>query len=246
MRLQRYLSHNGVASRRKAEELIRSGRVTVNGRRTTDPAAEVEGRVDVRVSGRPVFAQEPLTILMHKPAGTVATTRDPEGRKTVLDLLSRHERTTRLFPVGRLDYHTQGVLLLTNDGDLMQHLLHPSHRVERVYHAKLSGRLRPDELQRLRQGVRLDDGPARADRARILADTGKHTWVEIVLHVGRNRLVHRMAEALGHRVLKLARVRFAGLSVDEIPPGRWRPLSRREVLRLRQVAARAAPSPARG
>jgi len=246
MRLQRYVSRTGAASRRKAEELIRAGRVSVDGKRVTDPAAEIRERASVRVSGHPVFLQDALTILMHKPTGTMTTTHDPEGRKTVLDLLGRHERTTRLFPVGRLDYHTQGVLLLTNDGDLMQHLLHPSHRVERVYHAKLSGRLRPDELLRMRQGIRLYDGMARADRARVLQDTGKHTWVEIVMHVGKNRIVHRMAEALGHRVLKLARVRFAGLSVDEIPPGRWRPLSRREVLRLRQAAAPAVPSPARG
>jgi 23S rRNA pseudouridine2605 synthase len=245
MRLQRYLARTGVASRRKAEDLIRSGRVTVDGRRVTDPATEVAARAQVRVAGHRVTLQEATTIVMHKPPGVVTTTNDPEGRRTVMDLIGRYGRGTRLFPVGRLDYHTQGVLLLTNDGDLMQELLHPSRRVERVYHAKLGGRVGPDLVARLRRGVRLEDGMARADRVRILGDTGKHTWVEIALHEGRNRMVHRMAGALGHRVLKLARVRFAGLGVDDLRPGEWRPLSRREIQGLSRTEAPASSRPRR-
>jgi 23S rRNA pseudouridine2605 synthase len=245
LRLQRYLARTGLASRRKAEDWIRAGRVTVDGRRVADPAVEVGARAEVRVDGRRVVQEEVLTLLMHKPPGVMTTTRDPEGRRTVLDLLDRQARGTRLFPVGRLDYHTQGVLLLTNDGDLMQWLTHPSHRIERVYQAKLQGLLRPEAIDRLRRGVRLDDGPARPDRVRVLHDTGRHSWIEIALHEGRNRMVHRMAEAVGHRVLKLVRVSFAGLSVEDLPPGGWRPLSRREVQRLRSPAP-PARSPERG
>jgi len=246
MRLQRYLARSGAASRRGAEEIIRNGRVTVGGKRFTDPAAEVGESAQVRIDGRLVMIEELLTVLLHKPPGIVTTTSDPDGRRTVLDLLGRHAQSVRLFPVGRLEYHTQGVLLLTNDGDLMQHLLHPSHRVERVYQAKLQGLVRPEAVQRLRRGVRLADGPARADRLRVVGNTGKHTWIEIALHEGRSRQVHRMAEAVGYRVTKLVRTSFAGLEVGDLLPGRWRELSRREVANLRRVGAPPAKAPARG
>lgn len=246
MRLQRYLARAGSASRRGAEEIIRNGRVTIGGKRTNDPAAEVATGVEVRVDGRLVRIEDLLTLLMHKPPGILTTTRDPDGRRTVIDLLGRFGQSVRLFPVGRLDYHTQGVLLLTNDGDLMQHLLHPSHRIERVYQAKLQGLVRPEAIARLRRGVRLADGPARADRVRVVGDTGKHTWIEVALHEGRNRQIHRMAEAIGYRVTKLVRTSFAGLEVGDLMPGRWRELSRRELAVLRRAPAPPSKGPARG
>jgi 23S rRNA pseudouridine2605 synthase len=246
LRLQRYLAKTGVASRRGAEALVRNGRVTVAGRRASDPAAEVPAGAEVRVDGRLLRLEDPVTLLLHKPPGVVTTTRDPDGRRTVIDLLGRPYRDVRLFPVGRLDYHTQGVLLLTNDGDLMQQLLHPSHRVERVYQAKLQGLVRPEALARLRRGVRLADGPARADRVRVVGDTGKHSWIEIVLHEGRNRMVHRMAEAVGYRVTKLVRTHFCGLTVGDLLPGKFRELSRRELAALRRAAAGPARAPAGG
>jgi len=236
MRLQRFLAQAGVASRRHAEELIVDGKVRVNGRVVTELGTRVDpARDKVVVSGRRVVAARHAYILLCKPRGTVATVSDPEGRPTVLDLI--RDRPERLYPIGRLDFHTDGVLLLTNDGDLANALMHPRREIEKVYHVKLHGVVAAEALERLRAGVRLDDGRRTApSRVQILASTGKHTWLEITIHEWRNRQIHRMAEAVGHEVLKLSRVGYAGLTVDGLKPGEWRPLRPDEVEALRRRA----------
>jgi len=250
MRLQRFLAQAGIASRRKAEELIVDGKVRVNGRPATELGTKVDpDRDKIVVAGKRVQAQPQAHILLCKPKGYVSTLSDPEGRKTVMELLG--ERGRGLYPVGRLDYHTDGVLLLTNDGDLAHALMHPSRSVPKKYHAKLKGDVTAETIQRLRDGVTLDDGhKTREAEVRLLARTGKHTWLEITIKEGHNRQIHRMAEAVGHALLKLSRVAYGGIDVGSLKPGDWRPLKPAEVDSLREQAGartthvkKRAPSP---
>lgn len=226
MRLNAFLARSGVASRRRADDLIRSGRVRVNG----EPGrfdTEVGRRDRVELDGRRL-ALQPLTyVLLNKPAGTVTTARDPQGRPTVVDLV---DLPVRVVPVGRLDADTTGVLLLTNDGDLAHRLAHPRYEVEKVYRVQVAGDPDGKTLDRLRSGVELDDGPTAPARVRRLAP-GR---LELTLHEGRNRQVRRMAEAVGHAVRRLERVRYAGLDAKGITPGDWRELTRDEVEGLRR------------
>jgi 23S rRNA pseudouridine2605 synthase len=221
MRLNAYLARAGVASRRAADELIKAGRVRVNG----EPGqlnTFVTDRDDVEVDGEPVARQRLAYVLLHKPAGVVTTMHDPQGRRTVRDLVG-HE--SRVVPVGRLDADTTGALLLTNDGPLAHRLAHPRYGVEKVYEAEVEGD--PDErvLRSLREGVELEDGSTAPARARRLSPG----VVELVLHEGRNRQVRRMLEAVGHPVRSLHRSRYAGLDLRGLPRGAWRELTREEV-----------------
>jgi 23S rRNA pseudouridine2605 synthase len=243
MNLQQFLARAGIASRRKAAHLIETGHIQVNGRPVIAMGVVVDPEHDdVRMDGERVRPERPAYVLLHKPRGIITTLKDPEGRRTVGEFVA--SVPARVVPVGRLEWETEGVLLLTNDGELAAALLHPSRRVERVYHAKLKGTLAREDLEKLRRGVRLEDGVARADRVKVLASTGKHTWVELALHEGRNRQIHRMALAIRHPVLKLARVSFAGLGVGDLRPGEWRYLTRAEIDRLRQAVTKAAaPDP---
>jgi 23S rRNA pseudouridine2605 synthase len=227
VRLNRYLASTGVGSRRAADEVIRAGRVTVNG-----VPAEVGTVVfdddDVRVDGRPVAVQATTVVLLHKPAGVVTTVRDPQGRPTVLDFVPAG---VRLFPVGRLDRETTGALLLTNDGDLADRLMHPRHGVRKTYVARVEGDPQPEALARLRRGVQLDDGAtAPADVRRV--GPGR---VEVTIHEGRNRQVRRMLAAVGHPVRALHRSRYAGLELGSLRPGEWRTLDDSEVDGLRHA-----------
>jgi len=225
VRLNAYLARAGLASRRGADELILAGRVRVNGEpgqlNTFVAAAD-----RVEVDGREVAAQRLAYVLLHKPAGTVTTARDPHGRPTVVELVPGEPR---VVPVGRLDVDTTGVLLLTNDGPLAHRLAHPRYGVEKTYVADVEGD--PDEtaLRRLRDGVELEDGPTAPARARRLGP-GR---VEIVLHEGRKHQVKRMCEAVGHPVIRLHRSQYAGIGVDDLAPGRWRELTAAEVAALR-------------
>lgn len=241
MRLQRYLAQAGVASRRKAEELITGGHVRVNGRVVSELGSKVDSRKDeVEVDGRRVRAQEHVYVLLNKPRGTVTTLDDPEGRPTVMTLVKGID--ARLYPVGRLDFNTEGVLLLTNDGDLANALMHPSGEVEKTYHVKLRGLASPEVLDGFRAGVTLDDGTRTAPAEATLLGTsegGNNSWMEVTIHEGKNRQIHRMAEALGHQVAKLHRIRYAGLNVDDLRPGTWRLLHDDEVARLRKMAGLA-------
>ena len=225
MRLNAYLARAGIASRRGADELIKAGRVTVNGA-PGQLNTFVESRDRVEVDGKPVERQELAYVLLHKPAGVVTTARDPQGRPTVVDLVPH---TPRVVPVGRLDADTTGALLLTNDGPLAHRLAHPRYGVEKVYEAEVEGDPTPEALEQLAAGVVLEDGPTAPAQVRRL----RRSRVELVLHEGRNRQVKRMLEAVGHRVVWLRRTRYAGLGVEGLEPGEWRELTAPEVERLR-------------
>ena len=227
MRLNAYLARAGVASRRKADELIKAGRVTVN-REAGQLNTFVEPADRVEVDGERVAPQPLAYVLLYKPPGVVTTARDPQGRPTVVDLV-RHE--SRVVPVGRLDADTTGVLLLTNDGDLAHRLAHPKYEVEKVYEAEVEGEPDDDALRRLAEGVALDDGPTAPANVRRLGPSR----VELTIHEGRNRQVRRMLEAVGHPVRRLHRNRYAGLTTKGLEPGQSRELTRDEVAALRSV-----------
>jgi 23S rRNA pseudouridine2605 synthase len=225
MRLNAYLARAGVASRRAADDLIKAGRVQVNG--ATGQLNTFVKRGDrVVLDGDEVVPQRLAYLLLHKPAGTLTTARDPRGRRTVLDLVNVPER---VVPVGRLDADTTGALLLTNDGPLAHRLAHPRYGVEKVYEAEVERRPGPDALRRLEQGVELEDGRTASARARLLAPS----TIELVLHEGRKHQVKRMCEAVGHPVSRLHRSSYAGLTVEGLEPGAWRELEPSEVNRLR-------------
>ena len=229
MRLNAYLARAGVASRRGADELIKAGRVLVNGERG-QLNTFVESRDRVQVDGRAVDLQPLAYLLLHKPAGVVTTARDPQGRRTVVELVPSEPR---VVPVGRLDAGTTGALLLTNDGPLAHRLAHPRYGVEKVYEASVEGDPGDAALRRLRDGVELEDGRTAPARARRLGP-GR---VELTIHEGRNRQVRRMLEAVGHPVVRLHRSTYAGLTLEGLEPGAWRELSAAEVAALRGPAA---------
>src|SRR5215475_1835973 len=225
MRLNAFLARAGVASRRRADELIKEGRVTVNGR--TGQLNTVVGAHDrVALDGREVERQRLRYVLLHKPAGVVTTARDPHGRPTVVELVPGEPR---VVPVGRLDADTTGALLLTNDGQLAHRLAHPRYGVEKTYVAEIEGDATEDVLERLRDGLELDDGPTAPARARRLG-RGR---VELVLHEGRKHQVKRMLAEVGHPVIRLHRSAYAGLALEGLEPAEWRELEPSEVDRLR-------------
>ena len=234
IRLQKFLSLAGIASRRHAEELIEAGRVKISGRVVTEMGVRViPGKSRVEVDNKPVFySEERNYILFYKPAECITTLDDPEHRTTVIDLLPKS--LPRVFPVGRLDWDTEGLLLLTNDGELAYHLSHPAVKIPRVYHAKVRGEIKENspELKKLQNGVELEDGYAKPDRVSILKFTGNNTWLEIELHIGRNRIVRRICEAVGHPVMKLRRVSFGSLNLDGLELGAFRDLTEYEVAEL--------------
>jgi 23S rRNA pseudouridine2605 synthase len=234
VRLNAFLARAGVASRRRADELIRAGRVTVNGR-PGELGTVVSARDVVAVDGVEIERQPLAHLLLHKPAGVVTTARDPQGRTTVVDLVPREPR---VMPVGRLDADTTGLLLLTNDGLLAHRLAHPRYGVEKVYEVEVERPIGDAALRRLAEGVELEDGATAPARVRRL---GPRTF-ELALHEGRNRQVKRMAEAVGHRVRRLHRSRYAGLDLGDLAPGEYRELTRAEVERLR-AATSAARTP---
>ena len=232
MRLGKYLAHSGVASRRAAEQLVFGGRVTVDGDIVTDPARDVDDRHDVRVDGRRATATDHprLVYALHKPAGVVSTARDPQGRPTVVALVPSSER---LYPVGRLDADTTGLILLTNDGELANKLTHPRYGVPKTYRVTVGDPpLRAHELEALAGGVELDDGPTAPARVRHLAADR----FEITLREGRKRQVRRMTEAVGHRVRTLERVQLGPLRLGTLGPGEHRRLKGPEVEALRRAA----------
>jgi 23S rRNA pseudouridine2605 synthase len=234
MRLAKYLAHAGVASRRAAEEIVRAGRVSVASETVTDPARDVDESSGVAVDGEPLRApRERVVYAVNKPSGVVSTARDTHGRPTVVELAP--PGAGRLYPVGRLDADTTGLILLTNDGDLANHLMHPRYEVPKTYRAKLRGRVSEDDLKRLRAGIELDDGPTLPARARRVEDE-----IEIVIREGRKRQVRRMFEAVGHPVLELRRVAFGPLRLAGLAPGAARRLTAREVSELSGRSARPA------
>ena len=236
MRLQKYLASCGVASRRAAEKLMAEGRVTVDGQVISHMGAQVEPGQDVRVDGRPALPEaEKCYIMYHKPAGEVTTVTDPEGRATVLDKF--RDFPVRLYPVGRLDYDSEGLLLLTNDGELTERMLHPSREVEKVYLARVTGNPSNDALSRLRRGVYMDGDERRTYPAqvRVVRDESLFSDILVTIHEGRNRQVRRMFDAIGHKVLLLRRVRFGALDLGDLKRGEWRELTPQEVAELKKL-----------
>jgi 23S rRNA pseudouridine2605 synthase len=231
MRLAKYLAHAGVASRRAAERLIAAGRVTVDGALVSDPARDVDERCDVTVDGRPVSGPEPRVVYaVYKPVGVVSTASDTHGRPTVVELVPADG--LRLYPVGRLDADSSGLILLTNDGELANRLTHPSFEVEKTYLARVGGGPVGDgELRVLRRGVELEDGPTAPARVRR---AGKDA-IELTIHEGRNRQVRRMCDAVGHPVLELQRIAFGPLRLNGLASGAHRRLSAAEIERLRAL-----------
>jgi pseudouridine synthase len=241
VRLQRYLAASGVASRRRSEELIVAGLVRVNGRIVRELGTSVAGDDVVEFSGRIVApALEPAYIVMNKPLGVVTTMRDPEGRRTIADLLRGHDSQRRVVPVGRLDYDTSGVLLLTDDGALAHVLTHPRFGVEKTYRATVRGRLTPEQIAGLQRGLKLDDGAAAPARLRTVATRREASTVDVTIHEGRNRQVRRMFEELGHPVIGLSRLRFGPIGLGTLRPGEIRPATAREVSALRAIVDAAA------
>lgn len=235
IRLSKILAQSGLTSRRGAEAVLAAGRVTVNGRPRGDPGAQADPVVDIiAVDGRRLPTPRPrVYVLLHKPKGYLSSRTDPEGRPVVLDLLPGG--ADRLYPVGRLDGDVEGLLLLTNDGELANRLLHPRYDVPRVYHAEVERRVRPADLARWRKGVVLADGPAVPKAVQILRPGAGTTWLSLTFGEGRNREVKRYCQALGHPVRRLRRVQFGPLKLGGLPVGRSRPLTAGEVEQLKRL-----------
>jgi 23S rRNA pseudouridine2605 synthase len=229
VRLAKYLAHGGVASRRKAEEIIAKGIVTVGGEVVTDPARDVGDGDDVRVNGAPVGAEAREVWVVNKPVGVVSTAREPGERRAVVELV---DSKARLYPVGRLDADSTGLLLLTNDGALANRLTHPRYEVAKTYRARLAKPAREPELRRLREGVELEDGPTGPAQVKAVGERE----IEIVLREGRNRQVRRMVEAVGNRVVALNRIAFGPLRLGALAEGKSRRLSEKEVAELRAAS----------
>jgi 23S rRNA pseudouridine2605 synthase len=242
-RIQKILARGGIASRRAAEQLITAGRVRVNGRIVTELGAKADPRKDrVEVDGKRVVAEQAVYVVLHKPRGVVSTMSDPEGRPTVRELLS--EVGGRVFPVGRLDFATSGILLCTNDGELADGLLHPRKEVPKTYVVKVKGAMTPDDLDVWRNGVQLEDGVTLPAQAKMLRHEGDKTWIELTIREGRNQQIRRMGEATRFPVMRLARVAFAGIDLEGLAPGRWRAMTREELLQLKKTygVPRSIPS----
>jgi 23S rRNA pseudouridine2605 synthase len=225
VRLVKYLAHCGVASRRRAEELIASGRVSVAGRTVTDPARDVDESSGVEADGRPVRPEPHEVWMVNKPAGVVSTAREPGRRQAVVELA---ESERRLYPVGRLDSDSTGLILLTNDGELANRLTHPRYGVRRTYRVRLRRAASESQLRRLRRGVQLEDGRTAPARVRRLSPR----LLEVTIREGRNRQVRRMVEAVGNEAVELARTRFGSIALGELPEGKARRLRRPEIQRL--------------
>ena len=242
-RLQKVLAHAGVASRRACEQLIADGRVSVDGVTVTEAGVRVDPLTqEIRVDGSRILTNpELITLMLHKPAGVVTTMEDPEGRPTVAqygrDYLAEHPElpdSLRLVHVGRLDTETEGLLLLSNDGELSHRLMHPSFEIAKTYVAIVEGQVEPWVPRKLRRGIELEDGEAKADRVTVKDSGPRGSIVEITLHSGKNRIVRRMLDAVGHPVTRLARTRLGPLRLGNLRPGQTRPLSGEEIAALQK------------
>ncbi len=231
-RLQKVIAHAGVASRRKAEELITQGRVTVNGKAIKELGTKVGPNDKIEVNGVPLEREEPVYFMLYKPRGVISAAKDDKDRKTVVDFFPHVEE--RIYPIGRLDYDTSGLILLTNDGEFANLLTHPKYEIDKVYVAKIKGIPPREKIRQLQRGIMLEDGKTSPARAKVLSiDKGKQTAiVELSIHEGKNRQVRRMFEAIGHPVLKLKRERYANLDLRGLNAGEARELTAHEVKQL--------------
>jgi 23S rRNA pseudouridine2605 synthase len=227
MQLNRFIAQGGICSRRKATDLIKEGLVMINGITMSSPVYRVQEHDSVYVNGRPVVSKRPTYVVLNKPKGYLTTCSDDEGRPTVLDLCSEISRTTRLFPVGRLDGDSSGLLLLTNDGDMTQRLSHPRYEMQKWYRVKLGRPLDDDFCQALLQGIRLFDGVVKVDKIKICHRN--RLIVNVWLHCGRNRIVRRLFGAGGYPVSELTRIGYASLTIRRLACGTWRHATRDEI-----------------
>ena len=235
VRLQKAIAQSGITSRRQAEQLIKQGRVTVNGKTVTVMGSRVDPKHDhIKVNGRHLKPAPPdVFLILNKPAGYLSTMKDPEGRPTVSHLLDK--TSLRTFPVGRLDYDSEGLLLLTNNGTVAQACLHPSSHVEKTYLVKIKGQLSDDAVQKLEQGVELEDGLTAPARVRKVRKVSVNSWIELTIHEGRNHQVKRMLLAVEHPVIKLKRTKFGPIRLGNLPLGNSRHLTDREANALRDL-----------
>lgn len=237
-RLQKIIASAGLTSRRKAEDLIISGSVTVNGKKITELGSKADPvRDHIKVSGRLIHpGQTRVYLMLHKPRGVVSTLSDPEKRKTVKDLIRKVPH--RVFPVGRLDYDSEGLMLFTNDGDLFQRLLHPGFKIPKVYHVKIKGVVPDAEIKRLETGVSIMGKKTMPCRIRKISKVQKNSWIEMTIFEGRKRQIRRMVQKIGYNVIKLKRVRIGKLELGKLPPGEFRFLTPAEIKGLKTLAGR--------
>jgi len=232
IRLQKYLAECGVASRRKAEELIKGGHVAVDGEIVTELGTKVSASNKISVDGKDVSKEfEKLYILLNKPKGYVSTTNDQFGRPTVIDLLE--EVKERVYPVGRLDYDTKGIILLTNDGQFTYRLTHPSHEISKTYLAEVRGTPSRDKLEHLRQGIKIEDYVTAPAKIKLIGKKASFTVLEIIINEGKNRQVRKMCDAIGHPIVNLQRVAIGNLSIGNLHEGSWRHLKKHEINMLK-------------
>lgn len=234
IRLNKYLANSGLCSRREADDLIKSGLVEINGKVETRMGVQVKPGDVVTYAGEKVTPEKPVYLVMNKPKGYITTVKDTHNRDTVMHLL-RGLGNHRVFPVGRLDRNTTGLLLFTNDGDLAKKLTHPKHGVKKLYHVHLDKACKPEHMHQLVEGVELEDGVIAVDVVSYVADAKDKTQVGLEIHSGKNRIVRRLFEALGYKVIKLDRVVFGGLTKKDLPRGRWRYLTEQEVNNLKML-----------
>lgn len=230
IRLNRFIANSGVCSRREADKLIAMGLISVNGQVVTEMGYKIKPGDVVRYENRILRSEKPVYILLNKPKGYLTTTNDPQERKTVMQLIGNAVKE-RIYPVGRLDRNTTGLLLLTNDGELADKLSHPSYNVKKVYKVELNRPLTKADFERILKGVQLEEGLARVDNLAVISDDRKTVGVE--LHIGWNRVVRRIFEALDYEVIKLDRTLYAGLDKKDLPRGKWRFLTKEEIVRLK-------------
>ena len=232
-RLQKILAEMGLASRRKAEEIILEGRVTVNGKVASIGMKADTSKDHIKVDGKLLFRPEKkVYYIFHKPRGVVTSMSDPEGRPTVHDFLKGIKQ--RVYPVGRLDYDSEGMLLITNDGELAQAILHPSKKIPKTYLVKIKGMIEEENIEKLRKGIRLDrtvTAPAKVKRSRKIEN---NTWLEMVIYEGKKRQIRRMMERIGHSVIRLMRIRINGLEMGALRPGEYRQISSEEIIMLKK------------
>ncbi len=233
IRLNKFIAHAGICSRREADMYIKLGSVKVNNKVMTEMGYKVKPTDEVQFDGQRLQAEKPTYVLLNKPKGFITTTRDEKGRKTVMDLVANATKS-RIVPVGRLDRPTTGLLLFTNDGDLAKKLTQPSTGVKKLYHVVLDKNVSGQHLQNIKAGIKLDDGSIKADEVSYVQGASKRE-VGIALHSGRNRIVRRIFEYLGYEVITLDRVLFAGLTKKDLPRGHWRHLSQAEVQQLKML-----------
>lgn len=232
-RLQKVLAHAGVASRRESEEWIKKGRVKVNGQVVTALGVKVDpSRDKIEVDGKIIHSERKRTFLFYKPMRVITSMHDPQGRKVVADFF--REIPERVYPVGRLDYDTEGLLIVTNDGELAQKLVHPRYEVDKVYLATVKGKTSTHALKKLSDGVMLDDGLTAPAKVKLLETNEKKSKVQLVIHEGRNRQVRRMFHAVGHPVIHLIRIQLASFTLEGLKPGQFRECTQEEIIRLKR------------